>query len=207
MFEEPEEKGSDLFEAKPVTADAGPTALKTNIDPRTGAKPKGNKALRDFRAEMQDVVSRETKVPPNAGPRPPKSGINHVGKDQRHSPRPKNGAGRGETVSADKGMAVPEPRPCGRRRKGYQNTGIGIRSPPGPGGGRRGAEPPRPWRRQPLDQKGLTAIADKAFGGTAGQGVHDPRRVYDAMETGINQHIAASGWLRLTRRPRHAKAR
>jgi hypothetical protein len=56
---------------KHIGIDTAKAALVSNIDPATGKKPKGNAALRDFRARMQGVVdavpaetvSRETEVP------------------------------------------------------------------------------------------------------------------------------------------------
>lgn len=42
--------------ASPLDLTAAKTALETNIDPATGTKPKGNAALRDFRARMQGIV-------------------------------------------------------------------------------------------------------------------------------------------------------
>lgn len=47
-----------------LTADQAREALKTNIDPATGKRPKGNKALREFRARMQAIVDGEKKTPP-----------------------------------------------------------------------------------------------------------------------------------------------
>ena len=45
---------------------------------------------------------------------------------------------------------------------------------------------------EPLSKKGLTILADKAFGGTQGEGKHTVKDDFDAMEMGVNQFILES---------------
>lgn len=42
------------------------------------------------------------------------------------------------------------------------------------------------------DNPALTEMANKAFGGTRGEGKYTPRDAYDAVETAVNQHIESS---------------
>lgn len=46
-----------------VTPDQAKAALASNIDPRTSARPKGNAALRTFRAEMQGIIDKPQAIP------------------------------------------------------------------------------------------------------------------------------------------------
>jgi hypothetical protein len=48
-------------------------------------------------------------------------------------------------------------------------------------------------RGEALDNPALTEMANRAFGGTRGEGKYNPRDAYDAMEAGVNRHIEESG--------------
>lgn len=54
----------------PVTPEAALDALNTNIDPTTGVRPKGNAALRAFRAQMQTVIDQPPAPEPTSAAEP-----------------------------------------------------------------------------------------------------------------------------------------
>lgn len=51
-------KAAEQAGPQPLTLETARAALETNIDPVTGEKPKGNKALREFRARMKAEINR-----------------------------------------------------------------------------------------------------------------------------------------------------
>lgn len=74
----PDISPSEKSPPPPISADQARSALKSNIDPRTGKRPVGNAALKDMRGTMKLIVQNE-KGPLTAKPLPSRAAVGNEG--------------------------------------------------------------------------------------------------------------------------------
>ena len=115
LGEEPVESGQSGAKTADLTPDQAKAALASNIDPATGKRPKGNAALRDFRARMQAAIDGQD------------VSVNDVAHEMQQMP---NGSGSGQEILSKMSRrpyeGVAENAPIGRGGAD-QAEGQGIR--------------------------------------------------------------------------------